>query len=95
MSTLTFDRPKEFDLKKYDDAGRFGFGEGKRIQLKFSIANDAGQHLLETPLSSDQHVRAYQKHLRITATVVETTQLEWWLRGFGDQIWSVSRTVVD
>lgn len=34
-STLTFDRPKDFDLKKYDDDGRFGFGEGERVRLTF------------------------------------------------------------
>jgi len=28
-STLGFDRPVDFDLKKYDNDGRFGFGEGK------------------------------------------------------------------
>lgn len=27
-STLHFERPKEFNLKKFDDDGRFGYGEG-------------------------------------------------------------------
>ena len=37
MSTLSFSRPKEFDLKKYDDDGRFAFGQGEHIQLSFEI----------------------------------------------------------
>ena len=49
MSTLTFDRPKEFDLKKYDDDGRFGFGKGEKIRLTFRIERAAGLLLLETP----------------------------------------------
>ena len=27
-STLTFERPKEFDLQRFDDEGRFSFGDG-------------------------------------------------------------------
>ena len=34
-STFTFKRPKDFDLKQYDDEGRFGFGDGKRVRLSF------------------------------------------------------------
>lgn len=92
MSTLTFDRPKEFDLKKYDDDGRFGFGEGERIRLTFRIERNAGLHLLETPLSSDQQlVERDDGNLDITATVVDSAMLEWWLRGFGGSIADVRR----
>jgi predicted DNA-binding transcriptional regulator YafY len=86
-TTLTFVRPKEFDLKKYDDDGRFGFGEGERVQLTFRIDRDNGLHLLETPLSSDQQVVELDDgRLEITATVVDSSMLEWWLRGFGDVV---------
>lgn len=90
-SEFTFDRPKDFDLEQYDDDGRFGYGNGKRIRLSFSIAKAAGQHLLESRLSEDQEVIATEKGFDITATVVETEQLEWWLRGFGKAIWNVKR----
>ena len=56
-STMSFERPPEFDLKKYDDDGRFGFGEGERIRLTFRINKPNGFHLLESPLSTDQEVR--------------------------------------
>ena len=92
LSTLTFDRPKEFDLKKYDDDGRFGFGEGEKIRLIFHIERDAGLHLLESPLSKDQQVVEHEDGtLEITATVVDSAMLEWWLRGFGSAVTDVRK----
>lgn len=92
MSTLTFDRPREFNLKKYDDDRQFGFGEGKRVRLSFRIDRDAGRHLLETPLSGDQQaVERADGRLEITATVVDSAMLEWWLRGFGKAVSHVRR----
>ena len=91
-STLGFERPKDFDLKKYDDEGRFGFGEGSKVQLTFRIERRAGLHLLETPLSNDQHVFEIDDGLlEITATVVDSEMLERWLRGFGDAVSHVRR----
>lgn len=87
MSTLTFDRPKAFDLKKYDDDGRFGFGQGEKIRLTFRITRGAGLHLLESPLASDQQVVDLEDgRLEITATVIDSAMLDWWLRGFGDAV---------
>ena len=37
-STLTFDRPKSFSLEKYDDEGRFGIGDGKRVMLTLRVS---------------------------------------------------------
>ncbi|MBX9612269.1 MAG: WYL domain-containing protein [Burkholderiales bacterium] len=90
-STLTFDRPKDFDLQQYDADGRFGFGEGKRIRLTFRIDKKAGRHLLESPLSADQQVNELDHQFEISATVVDTAQLQWWLRGFGEKVSDVQR----
>ena len=90
-TTFTFDRPGNFDLQKYDDDGRFGFGEGKRIRLTFRISKRAGLHLLESPLSKDQQVRELDAQFELSATVVETAQLRWWLQGFGDQVSDIQR----
>jgi predicted DNA-binding transcriptional regulator YafY len=90
-STLTFERPKDFDLQRFDDEGRFGFGDGRRIRLSFHIDKEAGLHLLESPLSADQQVKKLNGEFRISATVVETAQLKWWLQGFGDQVSHVHR----
>ncbi|MGI9228351.1 MAG: helix-turn-helix transcriptional regulator [Gammaproteobacteria bacterium] len=90
-TTLGFKRPKEFDLKEYDDDGRFGFGEGKRIRLSFVIDKEAGAHLLETPLSLDQKVEEREDGYKITATVVDSGHLQWWLQGFGERVRGVRR----
>ena len=94
MLALTFERPQDFDLQKYDDDGRFGFGDGKRIQLTFCITEGAGFHLLESPLSKDQKTRKVKGGYEITANVVQTAQLNWWLRGFGEQVWNVRNKVL-
>lgn len=91
-STLSFQRPKEFDLKQYDDDGRFGFGQGQKIRLTFCIEKDYGLQLRESPLSEDQKVLELdEERLKITATVVDSAMLEWWLRGFGDAVSDVRR----
>ena len=93
VSTLAFERPRGFDLQKYDADGRFGFGEGRRIRLQFCIEHDAGFHLQETPLSKDQQVQDQgDGWLEITATVVDSAMLDWWLRGFGDAVRSEHKT---
>lgn len=83
---LPFPRVKDFDLAQYDDDGRFGFGSGKTIQLKFRIDKPSGLFLTESRLSKDQVVVDLGRHLEFTATVVETERLVWWLRGFGKRV---------
>lgn len=89
--TMTFRRPKEFDLTRYDNDGRFGFGEGERIRLSFNIRKDAGHHLLEARLSTDQTVSDDGDHFRVTATLVDTAVLDRWLRSFGDDVWAIHK----
>jgi predicted DNA-binding transcriptional regulator YafY len=89
-----FDRPREFDLEQYDNDGRFGYGDGEYIHLKFRIEKTAGYHLLESPLSEDQHVRAVGDEYQISATVVDTDMLDWWLRGFGESVRLISKKKV-
>jgi predicted DNA-binding transcriptional regulator YafY len=88
---LPFDRPKEFNFKQFDDDGRFAYGNGKKIRLRFRITKDAGLHIVECPLSLDQTVKETAKHYDITATVVDSAMLDWWLRGFGDAVSGVQR----
>jgi predicted DNA-binding transcriptional regulator YafY len=88
-TTFTFERPLEFDLEQYDNDGRFGFGEGERIELNFRINKNFGLHLLESPLSEDQQVKEIKNEYEITATVVDSDMLDWWLRGFGDAVSAV------
>ena len=84
-SSQTFDRPA-FDLKAYDDEGRFGLSKGVSVRLGFRITRGAGLHLLETKLSADQEVDDEGDHLRVTATVVDSEWLWRWIRAFGQAI---------
>jgi predicted DNA-binding transcriptional regulator YafY len=80
-------RPKGFSLDDYIESGAFGFGGGETIRLKAIFKNPAGDHLHETPLSVDQVLSAQDdSYLKLTATVVNTEQLRWWLLGFGEQV---------
>ena len=94
-STLTFERPPEFDLAKYEADGRFVFGDGQRVRLTFRITREAGLHLTETPLSTDQQVQEVDDEwLEISATVVDSAMLEWWLRGFGEAVTRIEKAVL-
>ena len=70
-STLTFDRPRDFDLKQFDDAGRFAYGDGTKIRLSFRIGKEAGLHIVECPLSANQEAVELDDAYEITATVVD------------------------
>ena len=84
---LPFSRPSGFDLRRFDDEGRFGFGAGKQIEIVFRLPPDAALHLTESPLSRDQQVKVLRDgRSEFTATVVESQQLRWWLRGFGSAL---------
>lgn len=88
----SFAYPENFDLARYEADGRFGYGDGARIQLRFCITKPAGLHLTEARLSEDQRVQEHDEHYAITATVVDSAMLTWWLRGFGDEVWDVRKT---
>lgn len=94
VSTVVFEPPSEFNLEQYDNDGRFGLGEGQAICLQFCITHHAGMHLLETPLSVDQQIIKHLEGYQITATVIDTLQLTWWLNGFGDQVHSITKTPI-
>lgn len=85
-TNFTFDRPKDFNLKQFDDDGRFGYGDGSKVKLSFRIEKAAGLHVVECPLSADQVVVHLDDAYLITATVVDSDMLDWWLRGFGDAV---------
>ena len=93
-STLGFDRPKDFNLKQFDDDGRFGFGNGVKIRLSFRIKKEAGLHIVECPLSLEQEVVELDDAYAITATVVDTDMLDWWLRGFGESVSKMVKTTL-
>jgi len=93
-SSFTFERPKDFDLEHYDTEGRFGFGEGKKIRLTFKVTKSRGGYLLEYRLSEDQTEQDLGDYYEISATVIESAQLDWWLNSFGDKVKDIQKVVV-
>jgi predicted DNA-binding transcriptional regulator YafY len=72
-------RPKGFNLDGYVEEGALQFGERKKITLKAKIADVLAVILSETPLSKDQKLKQINGEYHLTATVVDSWQLEWWL----------------
>ena len=89
--TLKFSRPKDFELKSFEEAGEFGFGTGKWVHLSFRISKDAAVHLLESPLSSNQKAKLINSQYQVTATVLDSKQLDWWLNSFGPHVTQVRK----
>lgn len=80
-------RPEGFSLKSFIAKGAFGFEENGDIKLVVRFMKHSAEHLRETPLSQDQVIGPEQDGwVTVTATVLDTQQLRWWLLGFGDQV---------
>ena len=79
--------PEGFVLKKYIAQGHFSYPVNNmlgEIALKLKVGLFLKQILLETPLSSTQHIEKIdQEHYLVKAVVNNTEQLHWWLRSFG------------
>lgn len=85
--------PDDFQLDSYLDAGGMGFSHplfrelpnhGKNTPIELQFTKQAGKSLTESKLSDDQIVTLNtDETLSVQATVNLTSQLVWWLRGFG------------
>ena len=76
-----------FNLSQYISQGAFGFEESGAIKLIVRFKTAAAEHLWETPLSLDQQIAPDQSGwVRLQATVPDTAQLRWWLKGFGQEV---------
>lgn len=79
--------PKEFSIDEYITSGAFGFVAAGSITLTAIFSRQAGEHLMESPLSIDQTlIELEDGRLELRATVPETLQLCWWLLGLGDGV---------
>jgi predicted DNA-binding transcriptional regulator YafY len=83
-------RPADFDLDTYLAEGAVEFPVNKNggpIRLSIHMAADVAFHLRESPLGQKQKIGPEEDgFVRIDATVPDTSQLRWWLLGFGDQV---------
>lgn len=78
---------EDFSLDEYIKQGGFGLPTGRKVCLEAIFTHLAGRHLLETALSEDQETEILPDgRIRVTATVMETEELNMWLRSFGDGV---------
>ena len=83
-------RPAGFDLDAYIQAGGLQFGNGKTIRFSAVVSEWLKRILEETPMSEDQSFKLDGGKIRLTATVMESWQLTWWLMSLGSEIEVVS-----
>jgi predicted DNA-binding transcriptional regulator YafY len=78
-----------FDLHAYVDQGGLGFNidSPELITLRATFKHKAGQHLIDTPLATNQHIeRIDSDTLIVTAQLFDTVQLQRWLSSFGPDV---------
>jgi predicted DNA-binding transcriptional regulator YafY len=78
--------PPGFSLDQFLAEGKGQFGAGERIQLKARISETLATLLTETPLSTDQKITTRAGVTRVSATVIDTWQLRFWLLSQGPAI---------
>lgn len=80
--------PDGFRLAEYLEEEAFSYPSGAgKVGLKILFDSEAGIHLTENRLSDD-HQSAVREDGRILveATVEDTEELRWWLKGFGGRV---------
>lgn len=79
--------PEGYKLDTEIASGSFDFGEGRAVELIIKLSVEAAKHLFETPLSKDQQSQILDDdQVLVTATVVDTPQLKWWLLALGEGV---------
>jgi predicted DNA-binding transcriptional regulator YafY len=79
--------PEGFDLDRYI-ARELSFPVGKDIKLKVRFFRKSDVHRLqESPIAEDQRIKELgSDNFELTATVMNSVQLRWWLRGYGERV---------
>ena len=90
-----FERPADFDLKRYDEEGGIAFATGRIVKVTFRIRRKAGLHVTESPLTDEQVFVDEGASFLFTATYPESLRLDRWLDSFGDDLEVVEKVVVE
>jgi len=77
-----------FSLDDYIARGGFGLRQsGLDLKLKFRLKTVWARHLEETLMTVDQKLTQLDDGwTMVEATVADTSQIRWWLRGFGSDL---------
>jgi predicted DNA-binding transcriptional regulator YafY len=81
-------QPDNFNLDDYIARGGFGLRQtGLDLNLKLRLKTVWAKHLEETPMTGDQELTQLDDGWTVVkATVPDTSQIRWWLRGFGSDL---------
>ncbi len=79
-------RPKGFSLDSFLAGGGAQFGSGSAIVLKAQVSDDLARLLDETPISKDQKITTRAGVHTLTATVMQSWQLHFWVLSQGPAI---------
>ena len=79
-------RPPEFDLDAYIAGGALQFGNGQTLRLEAWISESLARVLEETPLAADQTLELVESVHYLSASVLDSWQLRWWLLSQGDEV---------
>jgi predicted DNA-binding transcriptional regulator YafY len=77
--------PDGFDLETYTRELTFPVGEDIKLKVLFYDQSDIAR-LRETPISEDQKISEKQDGWQLQATIGNSYQLRWWLRGYGERV---------
>jgi predicted DNA-binding transcriptional regulator YafY len=85
----------DFDIDDFIANGRVGFLPTAKQTLRVCFYENAGAHLLDTPISPDQKLRKIDEGTHaLTVRLPITEQLKWWLFGFGERAEVLSPTAL-
>ena len=81
-------KPKGFNIDEFIKSQNIGYLiSPKPIKLEVKFQPMAGFHLTETPISANQELKQLgDGRYRLKATLPNTSQLRWWLLGFGQGV---------
>lgn len=77
--------PEGFDLDEYIEELSFPIGDDIKLKAMFSDKHDIAR-IKETPVSEDQKIIEKKDGWQLQATVGNSYQLRWWLRGYGERV---------
>ncbi len=83
--------PQGFNLDNEIRNGKMDFGAtNTQIALEFHCDQELMNYLVDVKLSVDQTITQAEGRYLITATVMQTWKLEWWLMGHADKLEIIS-----
>ena len=77
--------PEGFDLEEYTRELSFPIGDDIKLKVLFYDQADIDR-LRETPISEDQKIFEKKEGWQLQATIGNSYQLRWWLRGYSERV---------